>query len=231
MGGFMKKNDLFFILGFVGISLIFLLPSPRGVVIDATNEFPYLMGFLKTSILASMGELLADRIKHSKYFARPGFGLRFLVWGFLGMGFVLAFKVFSSGVQEAQLAGLLPQLFSGSWVGTVWTAFLISLIMNLIFAPTFMIFHRVTDGYIDLSGGCPRCLKGISLSSVIDRIDWNRFFGFVVLKTIPFFWIPAHTITFLLPEHFRVLMAGYLSIALGLILSLSNKKKEIKKVD
>ncbi|MDP2424734.1 MAG: hypothetical protein Q8M70_00035 [bacterium] len=227
----MKKNDLCFILGFLGISLIFLLPSSRGFVIDATNEFPYLMGFLKTSILASMGELLADRIKHSKYFARPGFGLRFLIWGLLGMAFVLAFKVFSSGVQGAQLAGLLPQFFTSSWLGTVWTAFLISLIMNLIFAPTFMILHRITDGYIDLSGGCPRCVKGISLSSVIDRIDWNRFFGFVVLKTIPFFWIPAHTITFLLPEHFRVLMAGYLSIALGLILSLSNKKKEIKKVD
>ncbi|MCX7905011.1 MAG: Mpv17/PMP22 family protein, partial [Caloramator sp.] len=51
------------------------------------------------------------------------------------------------------------------------------------------------------------------------------FISFVVLKTIPFFWIPAHTITFLLPSEYRVLMASFLSIALGAILSLAKRKK------
>ncbi|MCK7487051.1 MAG: hypothetical protein MZU97_17250 [Bacillus subtilis] len=46
---------------------------------------PYLMGFVKTAILASLGEMLADRIVTKKYFACPGIALRFLV-GRLGHG-------------------------------------------------------------------------------------------------------------------------------------------------
>jgi hypothetical protein len=44
------------------------------------------------------------------------------------------------------------------------------------------------------------------------------------MKTIPFFWIPAHTLTFLLPSEYRVLAAAMLSIALGLILTITKKK-------
>jgi hypothetical protein len=59
---------------------------------------------------------------------------------------------------------------------------------------------------------------------VIDRIDWPGFYTFVVGKTVPFFWIPAHTITFLLPSAYRVLWAAYLSIALGAILAYARRK-------
>ncbi|MBK5251987.1 MAG: hypothetical protein JJE29_05070 [Peptostreptococcaceae bacterium] len=51
------------------------------------------------------------------------------------------------------------------------------------------------------------------------------FVSFVLAKTIPFFWIPAHTLTFLLPGQYRVLAAAMLSIALGLILTLAKIKK------
>ena len=47
---------------------------------------------------------------------------------------------------------------------------------------------------------------------------------FVVGKTIPFFWIPAHTVTFLLPPEYRVFVAALLSIALGLILALASSR-------
>jgi len=49
---------------------------------------------------------------------------------------------------------------------------------------------------------------------------WN----FIFKRTIPFFWIPAHTITFLLPPEFRVLFAALLGIALGLILAIGGQK-------
>jgi prepilin signal peptidase PulO-like enzyme (type II secretory pathway) len=48
----------------------------------------------------------------------------------------------------------------------------------------------------------------------------------VVLKTIPLFWIPVHTITFMLPPHYRVVIAAYLSIVLGVFLVYSNKKNQ-----
>jgi len=140
------------------------------------------------------------------------------------MAFVIMFKVFSEGVVGAMNAGLLPNVINTNFLGNLYRAFMISLIMNLIFAPTFMILHRVTDTFIDLKQS--NSTQKASLSNIIQTIDWKHFFGFVVVKTIPLFWIPAHTITFMLPENYRILMAGFLSIALGLILTLSKMKSQ-----
>ena len=46
------------------------------------------------------------------------------------------------------------------------------------------------------------------------------------LKTVPLFWIPMHTVTFLLPAEYQVMMAAALSVALGVILSLGNRNKK-----
>jgi hypothetical protein len=96
--------------------------------------------------------------------------------------------------------------------------------MNVIFAPTFMMFHRFIDTYIDLAEGKLKNIGNVELNQVIKKIDYQFFFSFVILKTIPLFWIPAHTITFILPSTYRVLMASYLSIALGILLSLKKAK-------
>ncbi len=53
-------------------------------------------------------------------------------------------------------------------------------------------------------------IKDVKLKAVTDKIDWYGFMSFIVFKTIPLFWIPAHTITFLLPGEYRVLMAALL---------------------
>ena len=62
---------------------------------------------------------------------------------------------------------------------------------------------------------------------MVKRINWDDFISFVLVKTIPIFWIPAHTITFLLPPEHRVLSAAFLSTALGGILAFA-KKKNVK---
>ena len=104
-------------------------------------------------------------------------------------------------------------------------AFYTSAIMNLAFAPTFMAFHRFTDTTIDMVCGEGRNFGDIRLAEVTSRIDWQGFVSFVVLKTIPLFWIPAHTITFLLPPEYRILVAASLSFALGAILAYAKRKK------
>lgn len=48
---------------------------------------------------------------------------------------------------------------------------------------------------------------------------------FVVGKTLPLWWIPVHTLTFLLPSEYRVLVAAYLSIVLGIILTYARRRK------
>ena len=85
-----------------------------------------------------------------------------------------------------------------------------------------MYAHRISDTFLDMRH---EGVKDINIVKVVQRIDTAGFVNFVILKTVPFFWIPAHTLTFLLPGEYRVLGAAMLSIALGLILTISKKKK------
>lgn len=220
----MKKSDCLWISILISLSLIVIIDHTRSVFEQATTSYPYLMGFMKTSILASLGERLVKRIKTGSYFGDKGVFLKFMIWGFLGMIFVLVFKLFSSGVISAQQANLLPMIRKTSFVSSLLTAFMISLLMNLFFAPTFMLFHRVTDTYIELGHGNIKQIRQVSIKTVINHIDFHYFLDFVIFKTIPLFWIPAHTITFLLPETYRVLMAAFLSVILGFILSMNKYK-------
>lgn len=222
----MKKSDLVWVLLLLGFTSLVLVESTRTIYERLNSNTPYLMGFIKTSFLASMGERLVHRIKHQTYFGDRGIILKAIVWGFLGMIFVLIFQVFSQGVIYAQNQQLLPMIEQTSFWATLLTAFLTSFLMNVFFAPTFMMLHRMTDGYIELSSGKLKNLKIIRLNDVISTIDFKMFISFVVIKTIPLFWIPAHTITFLLPTQHRVLFASYLSIALGIILTLAKSKNE-----
>jgi hypothetical protein len=186
-----------------------------------------LMSFLKFAILATTGEALGLRIKTGEYWYK-GFGLlpRAIVWGFLGLTIKLAFVVFTKGT-IGFLAYLgfadAPEAFVGPFTGLkIFVAFSISTCMNLIYAPIMMTLHKITDTHILANGGTvSSLLKPINFGGILSKIDWNIQWNFVFKKTIPFFWIPAHTITFLLPEEYQILFAALLGIALGVILALA----------
>ena len=191
---------------------------------ELTLAHPYLMGFAKFAVLATIGELIAIRIVGGQWKTPPGLVYRSAVWGVLGMGIVLMFEIFFTGTTSALSKGLL---YGGnSALKPIWLAVFTSAIMNLTFAPTFMAFHRFTDTAIDMVCGEGRKIGDISLAEVTNRIDWQGFVSFVVLKTIPFFWIPAHAVTFLLPPEYRILVAASLSIALGAILAYAKRKNK-----
>ncbi|MBU1141575.1 MAG: hypothetical protein KKG64_03530 [Firmicutes bacterium] len=221
----MKRSDILWIGILMILTSIVIVPQTRSVFETLTASYPYLMGFIKTAILASLGERLVHRIRKGTYFGDRGIVLKFMVWGILGMIFVIIFKVFASGVAAAQTARLLPFVTSASFFGLLLTAFMTSILMNVFFAPTFMLLHRITDRYIELGKGKINNILHVKFKDVVSHIDFHEFLRFVVLKTIPFFWIPAHTITFMLPENYRVLMAAYLSIVLGILLSLAKPKE------
>lgn len=213
----MKKGD--FLWGFIILAFAAFIayPPTQAVFNAATSAHPYLMGFGKFAVLATMGELMARRIVVGKYEQPVGLIWRALIWGLLGMAIVAIFGIFSAGVTGLVEKGMLPGKGSA-----VITAFWISAIMNTTFAPTMMGAHRFTDTFIDLKYG-----RGgkVTTKDVVDAIDWNGYVSFVLFKTIPIFWIPAHTITFMLPPEYRVVMAAFLSIALGAILGFAKRKK------
>jgi hypothetical protein len=213
-----RVGDLAWSLALGGVIGLLLVPATRGAFLALTGAHPYAMGFAKFALLATMGDLLSIRLACGRW-ARPrGMLVKAAVWGLLGMSIVVMFVVFASGVAGAAEAGLLP---AGQGApGRLLRAFLASAAMNLTFAPAFMAAHRLSDTYIDMraAGATP------TLDQLLEAIDWRGFFRRVVLITIPAFWIPAHTITFLLPSDFRVVVAALLSVALGVILSSTRRR-------
>ena len=94
--------------------------------------------------------------------------------------------------------------------------------MNTCFAPVFMTLHKITDTHIlQNNGSMVSLIRPLNIGKILDTLNWSVQWNFVFKKTIPFFWIPAHTITFLLPAQYQVLFAAALSIVLGLILSIA----------
>jgi hypothetical protein len=219
----LKKYDFLWIAVLTGIVVFLIAPATHRNFVALSAAHPYLMAFAKFLILASMGELLAVRITGGRWKIPAGMAYRAVIWGLIGMLIVIVFEFFSSGVLSAMKKGLLPS-FGAGFGHNLAFAFFTSTFMNCLFAPTFMAAHRITDTFIDLGKGRLGAIVKVPLAEVIGKIDWVGFVGFVVRKTIPFFWIPAHTVTFLLPPEYRVLAAAFLSLALGGILAFAKRK-------
>lgn len=217
----MKKGDYLWLSVLGLIVLILIVPMTHNIFIMLTNDHPYIMGFVKVAILATMGELLAIRINSGKWLKPVGLTMRVAIWGLIGMSFVVVFEIFSAGVSSLLQKGLLPE-FAG--LKTLSFAFWTSTCMNFIFAPTMMTFHRITDTYLELGKGKLSSFLSVPLGKVVGAIDWSNMIGFVFIKTLPLFWVPAHTFTFWLPPEYRVLSAAFLSIALGAILAFAKRK-------
>ena len=228
----MKKQDIYIILGAtLLLSPFFIFDSVYAFYTGFNKEHGLITAFIKFAVLATFGEALGLRIREGVY-NRKGFGLlpRAVVWGFLGITIKLAFVIFASGTPVfLEYMGLenAGSILKGDLTEyKVLVAFSISVAMNLIYAPVMMTLHKVTDIHIINTGGKLSSLtKKIHFAEIFKSINWDIQWHFVFKKTIPFFWIPAHTVTFLLPPDFQVLFAAILGIALGLILAFASLKK------
>lgn len=228
----MKKQDFTFILLVVAVFLPFFVSSTVYDWYKSFNtEHGMVMSFLKFAILFSLGEVLGLRISAGIY-NRKGFGIvpRMVVWGILGMGINAAMIIFSNGVPRfMEYMGMKDAIaiFMSDAISfdKVLVALAISVTMNTIFAPVFMTFHKITDTHILMCGGSIKSLfTPIPMTKIITGLNWNAQWNFVFKKTIPCFWYPAHTITFMLPSDMRVLFAALLGIVLGVLLAVAARK-------
>ena len=212
----------FIIAVFVAFAAILIMPATREVFEKLSAEHPYIMGFIKFALLATSGELIAIKMASGK-FAKPAYLIvRIVIWGLIGIWITYMMKIFFLGSGSMIAAGLLPgkTLAADSITYKLIRAFATAATMNLTFGPTFMAVHKCSDTYLALRA---QNGKGVKLSEVIDTVDWKRFVSFTLFKTVPIFWIPAHTVTFLLPSEYQVMLAALLSVALGIILNLRKK--------
>ncbi|MBV7276090.1 hypothetical protein I6U48_24680 [Clostridium sp. PL3] len=211
-----KKGDFWWGFALFLWILILAIPSSRAVFIGVTDAHPYMGGFFKFCILATMGDLLGIRILKSEWIIPKGVVFKAMVWGILGMMITLVFTVFAGGTVVAQTAGRLP--FAGSKLAQ---AFFGSAIMNLTFGPMMYIYHKFGDLFIDLR--YEKKGKNITIKDFVDRVDWYTMVSFSWLKTCTLVWIPCHTAVFLLPPQYRVLASAFLSILLGILVAISKK--------
>lgn len=233
----MKKchiGDLVLLFVFVALFLPFFLCQP---LYAAYHEFnaahAVVMGGIKFAILSTLGEIIALRIRTGGYDLK-GFGVlpRMVVWYFLGAWIVMAMRIFGAGAPPLAdyiigADGQLVQAMQGGISGYKFIgAFSISLLQNTAFAPVFMTLHKITDTHIMQNGGSLRCLfRRIPMGEIMSGMNWRVQWSFVFKKTIPFFWVPAHTVTFMLPGEYQVLFAAFLGVVLGVILAFAANKK------
>lgn len=227
-----KRSDIYFALVILAIFLPFVFVAP---LYEWYKEFNaahgMVMSFIKFGILSTLGEMLGCRISTGNY-TTPVFGVlpRMVVWGFLGMGINMAMIIFSKGtpmfMEYMGMKGAVESFNSALFsIDKLWVALAVSVAMNTIFAPVFMTFHKITDAHIAACGGSLKALvTPIPMAKRFSELNWQAQWGFVFKKTIPFFWYPAHTITFLLPSEQRVLFAALLGIVLGVLLAVATKK-------
>ena len=217
----MKKGDFLWVFIILMFMAILIVPTTRAAFLTATELHPYIGGFIKFAILATMGDLLGARILKGHWIIPKGVVYKAVIWGAIGLMVTLVFTVYMGGVAAAQSSGKLP--FKNSILAQ---AFFGSTIMNVTFGPMMMAFHRFTDMFIDAKyekkGG------KVTISELVQKNDWHSLVEFSWLKACPFFWIPAHTIVFLLPSEYIVVVSAFLSIALGLLLAMAKKGKIVQ---
>jgi len=127
---------------------------------------------------------------------------KILAWAVLGIVIKYGFTGMKGFVNNLLEHGLFPAIFKDG----LGYAFAVSVTTNVFFGPQMMAFHRVEDNLIarrwDFTG--------------IEKA-W---------KTLLWFWIPAHTVTFVLPAPFQIGLAAVWGLALGIILGLSTAPKK-----
>jgi hypothetical protein len=167
------------------------------------SAHPLFSAAIQFAVLGTFGELLSFWIKN-KSFSLPcsllQLALKVLAWALLGVVIKYGFagmKGFTRALLEHEM---LPAFMAA---GLGW-AIALSCLTNIFFGPQMMLLHRVEDNLI--------------------LLEWN----FAGLKkawwTLIWFWIPAHTLTFLLPKEYQIGLAALWSVMLGLIMGLSSRR-------
>lgn len=166
------------------------------------KAMPLISAMIQFAFLGTFGEVISRWIK-TKSFRYP-FSLsltiwKMVVWAILAIGIKYAFKGYTGFVEYLEAHGyLLPLNAFGK-------AFAISVFMNLQFGLTLVLAHRALDNLPEKSKNWQ------NLDKSIYSLIW--------------FWIPAHTVTFMLPELYRIGLAALWSVVLGVILGFFTPAK------
>ena len=169
--------------------------------IELVTAQPIITAIIQFAVLGTLGDAVSHWIVERRIFSPYDFKtliLKIIEWSVLAVMIKYAFIGFHGFVESLIDNNYLPQLEG------IGKSFAISTSMNLQFGPLLVITHRLMDNFI------------------AGKQNWkNLDKGFYSLL---WFWIPAHTVTFILPKEFQIGLAALWSLALGIILGFYNRK-------
>jgi hypothetical protein len=160
---------------------------------------------IQFALLGTLGEVISNVVRTRRLewpFGVVTTLLKMVAWAVLGVMIKYGFAGCKGACSALLEHGLLPSQL-GSGIG--WAAS-VSVTANLFFGPQMMAFHRLEDNLIDRKWD----FTGIQKA-------W---------ATLIWFWIPAHTVTFMMPPDYQIGLAAAWSLVLGLIMGLTNKPKK-----
>ena len=168
--------------------------------IDLVSAHPLLMAMAQFMVLGTLGEMVSKWVVAKRLFmpfSAPLVLYKMAEWALLAVCIKYAFMGFTGFVDSLVSHGYLPEL------NRFTRALAISVTMNLQFGLFLVIFHRILDNLAAEEPGWQNIDKG--------------------LFSLIWFWIPAHTVTFMLPRPYQIGLAALWSVALGLILGFYAK--------
>ena len=92
--------SLLIILAFAAVLTV---PAWREAFKTASADHPYIMGFIKFALLATVDEVLALRVKRAQNALSCFIGWRMLIWGLIGVAITFMMKTYSFGVSGPHL--------------------------------------------------------------------------------------------------------------------------------
>jgi len=173
---------------------------------NIVGAHPIISAMVQFAILGTFGGCVAKWVQHKKFYLPLNWKQAIwypISWAILAVMIKMAFLGFRGFLEILILDGYLPQIFSSS-ESRFLHAFALSIVMNLQFGPLLVIFHRWLD-YLPFG-----------------KTDWTNIDK--GLKSLLWWWIPAHTVTFMLPPDLQIGMAAVWSVVLGFILGIFNRK-------
>lgn len=173
------------------------------VYAEWVKAYPILSAMLQFAILGTLGEIISKWVvqKSFKYPFSAFLTLwKMIVWAVLAIAIKYAFVGFTGFVEILSAKGMLPAFEPG----TLGWAFSVSALMNLQFGLFLVVMHRVLDNLPEKHKNWANMHKS--------------------MYSLLWFWIPAHTVTFMMHSDLRIGLAAVWSLALGLILGFYNRK-------
>ncbi len=170
--------------------------------VELVKEYPIYSAMIQFAVLGTLGDIFSKWMQQGKIYTPYNVSiviLKMLEWAIIAITIKYAFVGFQGFVDGLVSHHLLPEL------NNFGRAFTVSATMNLQYGLFLVIFHRFLDNLISKQNNWKNIDKG--------------------MLSLVWFWIPAHTITFMLDKPYQIGLAAIWSVVLGFILGYYNREK------